>query len=78
MRIVLTTLYMLSRLVIKRFCHTHGRSKCYENTHKLDSLRQEVNEIKEMMRHYEQPLSLIYKCSVLSFTGVIALVLTKL
>ena len=69
---------MISRLIIKRYCHSHGRSKCYENIHKIDVLRQEVNELKEMLRHYEQPLTVIYQCSIVSLTGVIGLFLTKL
>jgi hypothetical protein len=57
---------MLSRFIIKRYCHSHGRIKCYENIHKLESLRQDVNEIKDFFKSIEQPLVVIYTSSVLS------------
>ena len=57
---------MLSRFIIKRYCHSHGRTKCYENIHKLESLRQDVNEIKEFLKAVEQPLVVIYTSSILS------------
>jgi hypothetical protein len=57
---------MLSRFIIKRYCHSHGRTKCYENIHKLESLRQDVNEIKDFFKAVEQPLVVIYTSSVLS------------
>jgi len=61
---------MFSRILIKRYCHTHTRTKCYENIHKIESLRQDVNEIKEFMKNCEQPLITIYRTSVLSFVFV--------
>jgi hypothetical protein len=57
---------MLSRFIIKRYCHSHGRTKCYENIHKLESLRQDVNEIKNFFKTVEQPLVVIYTSSILS------------
>ena len=57
---------MFSRILIKRYCHSHGRSKCYENIHKLESLRQDVNEIKNFLKAVEQPLVVIYTSSILS------------
>ena len=57
---------MLSRFIIKRYCHSHGRTKCYENIHKLESLRQDVNEIKNFLKAVEQPLVVIYTSSILS------------
>jgi len=68
---------MLSRSIIKRYCHTHGRSKCYENTHKIDSLRQEVIEVKELLKQLNDPLIAIYRCSGFSLLGTIALILAK-
>ena len=66
-----------SRPIIKRFCHSHGRSKCYENIHKIDSLRREVNEIKELINQYQEPFIVIYGSCVFSLAGIIGLVLTK-
>ena len=68
---------MISRILIKRYCHSHGRSKCYENIHKLDSLRQELNEIKEIVRYYEQPIRVIYFTSLVSLTGILGLTFSK-
>jgi hypothetical protein len=68
---------MLSRSIIKRYCHTHGRSKCYENIHKIDSLRQEVSELKELLKQLDYPLTMIYRCSGFSLLGTICLVLTN-
>jgi hypothetical protein len=51
---------MLSRLVTKRFCHQHfPKSKCYENIHKLQYLREDVNEIKEEFRIQQQNIELL-------------------
>jgi hypothetical protein len=66
---------MLSRLVIKRFCHTHTRSKCYENIHKIDSLRRDVNEIKENLKDFEKPLMVIYSSSVLSIIASLSIII---
>lgn len=60
---------MLSRVLIKRMCHTHSRSKCYENIHKLDSLRQDVNEVKQLVHAFHQPLQVIYFINVGWFTA---------
>ena len=64
---------MLSRIVMKRYCHTHGRSKCYENLHKIDALRQEVREIKELLQKTEEATTIIYGCTVVSLLGTLAL-----
>ena len=69
--------HMLSRLVIKRYCHSHGRSKCYENIHKIDSMRQEINEMKEIIKYYHEPLKIIYFTSVTSLVGILSLVFTQ-
>jgi hypothetical protein len=66
---------MLSRLVIKRFCHTHTRSKCYENIHKIDSLRKDVNETKDLLKSFEQPLMVIYSSSVLSMIASLSIII---
>jgi hypothetical protein len=58
---------MLSRLIIKRFCHTHIRSKCYENIHKIDSLKLDVHELKESIKDFRQPISTIYVFNIASF-----------
>jgi len=68
---------MLSRFIIKRSCHSHGRTKCYENIHKIDSMRQELNEIKEVIKHYHEPLRIIYFTSITSLIGIISLLYTK-
>ena len=68
---------MLSRFVIKRYCHSHGRSKCYENIHKIDSMRQEINEMKEIIKHNNEPLKVIYFTSITSLVGVVSLLFTK-
>ena len=69
---------MLSRFVIKRYCHSHGRTKCYENIHKIDSMRQELNEIKEIIKHvHDEPLKVIYFTSITSLLGILSLVFTK-
>lgn len=58
---------MLSRLVIKRFCHTHTRSKCYENMHKIHSLKVDIHELKETIKDFRQPFSVMYITNVASF-----------
>lgn len=68
---------MLSRFIIKRYCHSHGRSKCYENIHKIDSMRKELNEIKEIINHYHEPFVVIYGTSVFSLAGILCLLFTK-
>ena len=65
---------MFSRILIKRYCHSHGRSKCYENIHKLELLRQDVNEMKEFLKVVEKPLFVIYSSSVLSVIASIAVI----
>jgi len=68
---------MLSRFIIKRYCHSHGRSKCYENIHKIDSMRQELNEIKETLRSYHEPFIVIYGTSIFSLAGTVCLLFTN-
>jgi len=68
---------MLPRFIIKRYCHSHGRSKCYENIHKVDLMRQELNEIKELVKHYHEPLKIIYFSSITSLICIISLVFKK-
>ena len=68
---------MLSRFVIKRYCHSHGRSKCYENIHKIDSMRQELNEIKEILHAIHKPIVVIYTASVMTLMGIPVLMLAK-
>ena len=66
---------MLSRLIIKRYCHSHGKSKCYENMHKLELLRQYVNELKSILKDFEQPLTTIYTSSVLSIIASVVVII---
>jgi len=68
---------MLSRFVIKRYCHSHGRTKCYENIDKIDSMRHELNEIKEIIKHVHEPLKIIYFTGITSLVGILSLVFTK-
>jgi hypothetical protein len=68
---------MLSRIIIKRYCHSHGRSKCYENIHKIDSIRQELNEIKEIVHAIHKPIVVIYTASLMTLMGVPLLLLAK-
>jgi hypothetical protein len=65
---------MLSRLIIKRFCHSHGKTKCYENIHKIESVRKELNEIKEFLQVLEKPLRVIYTSSVLSLISSLIII----
>lgn len=64
-------------MMIKRYCHMQGRSKCYENVHKLDVLREEVREIKELIKKIEEPTVIIYSCSILSLLGTMGIILSK-
>ena len=68
---------MLSRFIIKRYCHSHGMSKCYENIHKIDSMRQELNEIKEILHAIHKPIVVIYAASVTTLMGIPLLFLAK-
>ena len=68
---------MVSRFVIKRYCHSNVRSKCYENIHKIDSMRQELNEMKEIIKHNNEPLKVIYFTSITSLVGIVSLLFTK-
>jgi len=54
-----------------------GRSKCYENVHKLHVLREEVREIKELIKKIEEPTVIIYSCSILSLLGTMGIILSK-
>jgi hypothetical protein len=61
---------MLSRFIIKRFSHIHTSSpqnisKCYENIHKLNYLREDVNEIKNILQSYHEPLKVLYVSNVM-------------
>jgi hypothetical protein len=66
---------MLSRILIKRYCHSHGRTKCYENIHKLESLRQDVNEIKDFLKTVEKPLVFIHSSSVLTVIASLTVII---
>jgi len=68
---------MFSRFIIKRYCHSHGRSKCYENIHKINSMRQELYEIKEILDAIHKPIVVIYAASVVTLMGIPLLFLTK-
>jgi hypothetical protein len=69
---------MLPRLLIKRFSHIHtptytpiNKSTCYENIHKLNNLREDVNEIKNMLHSYQEPFKILYITNVMTFVGCI-------
>ncbi len=64
---------MFSKLIIKRFCHQHfPKSKCYENINRLQYLKEDVNEIKELQRIQEQDLKLIkFSCGLSSFLLIV-------
>ena len=64
-------------MILKRYCHMQGRSKCYENVHKLHVLREEVREIKELIKKIEEPTVIIYSCSILSLLGTMGIILSK-
>lgn len=73
---------MLPRFIIKRFCHSHShspitKSKCYENMHKLNCLREDVNEVKNMLYSYNEPVRIMYVANIVSFAGTLLLLLTK-
>ena len=75
---------MLSRFIIKRFCHTHTqtfipnhKSKCYENIHKVNKLSEDVNEIKNILYSYHEPFKILYITNVITFFGAILVYSTK-
>jgi hypothetical protein len=68
---------MLSRIILKRYCHSHGRSKCYENIHKIDSMRQELNEIKEILHAIHKPMVVMYAASVATLMGIPLIMFSK-
>ena len=69
---------MISRLIVRRnFSQFYVKSKCYENIHKVDSLKQDVNDMKELIHNYHERLNIIYGSSVLSLTGIFCLLFSK-
>jgi hypothetical protein len=68
---------MLSRIILKRYCHSHGRSKCYENIHKIDSMRQELNEIKEILYAIHKPMVVMYAASIATLMGIPLIMFSK-
>ncbi len=63
---------MIPRYIIKRFCHSHTqtfipnhKSKCYENIHKLNQLREELNEIKNILYSYNEPFKILYVSNIM-------------
>jgi hypothetical protein len=63
---------MIPRYIIKRFCHSHTqtfipnhKSKCYENIHKLNQLREELNEIKNILYSYNEPFKILYISNIM-------------
>jgi len=62
---------MFSRFVIKRCYNINPKSKCYENIHKLDSLKQDISEMKEIIKSYNEPVKVVYLTSIISFLGTL-------
>ncbi len=59
--------YMINRFLLKRFSNSYSlKSKCYENIHKIDSLREELNEIKTSIYSFNEPLKIIYISNTIS------------
>lgn len=75
--IIIIRAYMLSRLVIKRFCHTHTRSKCYENIHKIESMKLDIHELKESIKDLREPIGVMYVTNLASFVCSFSLLLQK-
>ena len=75
---------MLSRSILKRFCHAHSpslipnhKSKCYENTHHLVYLRQDITEMKNILYSYNEPLKFMYVANIVSITGTFLMIYSK-
>jgi hypothetical protein len=75
---------MLPRLLIKRFSHIHTpsytlthKSNCYENIHKLNNLREDVNEIKNILQSYHEPFKILYITNIMTFIGATLVYWTK-
>jgi hypothetical protein len=71
---------MLPRYIMKRYCNTHTnihKSKCYENTHHLFYLRQDINEIKNILYSYNEPIRIMYFTNMFTFGATLLLVFTK-
>jgi hypothetical protein len=71
---------MLPRFILKRFCHSTSttpitKSKCYENTHHLYYLRQDINELKNMLYSYNEPVRIMYFANIFTFGGTLFLLL---
>lgn len=54
-----------------------NKSKCYENIHKVNYLREDVNEIKNILISYNEPLKLLYITNMITFVGSILVYFTK-
>lgn len=61
--------------IIKRqHCiHSFTKVKCYESIHKIDSLKEDISELKEIVDSYHEHIMIIYSTSIISFTGTIIL-----
>lgn len=79
---------MSPRLIMKRFSHIHTpthtlnhtfnhKSTCYENIHKINNLREDVNEIKNILHSYHEPIKVIYVANIFSFVSSILIFLSK-
>ena len=57
----------------QKYIHSVTNSKCYENMHKIVSLKQDIRELKEIVDSYHEHIMVIYSTSIISFTGTIIL-----
>ena len=70
---------MLRRTILpvikgKLSTHSFNKSTCYENIHKIEALKVEINELKELIKSTHEPLMVIYSTSIISFISTLILV----
>jgi|UniRef100_A0A6C0DGN8 hypothetical protein len=70
---------MLKRILINRCLHhANSKTKCYENIHKLDHIREELNEIKEIVKSYDERLTISYTTNIIALTFTSIMFFSKL
>jgi hypothetical protein len=55
--------------------HSFTKVKCYESIHKIDSLKEDIRELKEIVDSYHEHIMVIYSTSIISFTGTVILLI---
>jgi hypothetical protein len=70
---------MLKRVLINRCLHhATSKTKCYENIHKLDHIREELYEIKEIVKSYNERLTISYTTNIIALTFTSIMFFSKL